>query len=655
MTPPRAHAPAFALALITASAVVQADPLVDVIDRAAARVTLDGVPREWSGALAALDTRAQVIDGIGAWQGPDDASLGFAVGRDNEGLWIAAEVRDDRVVRSRAHRPADDTVVLTVAFPRGRLWTAWEIGLQPGEPGTFPGAVRYRVPSSRAVPGAVIVEAPSRGGYTFEARIPWAAMPGLRENLASARIRVAYEDSDVEARPSTETVLANGPGDARRPQELPPTVTSAPAVAAAAVDLFARFRSEHHVDASVRPLLERQVNLAGDAAPERLAALPHHLVVWGPGIAGGASYAFLSFDGATVERAEVLTPPRARTALVGVTVRAPGAPLERSVYQVFRVGDDGGFQRVFAHEIGRRDGANEVRNTVAFTAGRLTITVGPSQGFTAQTWPAATEDGVDAPLTPWGGVRARSFVWDASAQSFGPAENVAMPMPAGVSAPSAPTQEPPREPVEPGADVAGVLRLFAEREHLAAGARPEFRVNADVAEDATREQLYVYGRTLVVVGTGFMGGRSYASISLPANPGDTVVGLRAADVTRDGKAEAVVTVRRSVTLQVQGQANTSLRDMAFVYSFDPAHRGRLFAVEVARRVGDEAVVNELVLPEGAQGDTITVQSRPARGWTQSTYPFHDAPPQGFEALLLPWEPTRRVSWRWNGTGFGRVP
>jgi hypothetical protein len=106
---------------------------------------------------------------------------------------------------------------------------------------------------------------------------------------------------------------------------------------------------------------------------------------------------------------------------------------------------------------------------------------------------------------------------------------------------------------------------------------------------------------------------------------------------------------------VQGAANTSQRDMVFAYSFEPSHRGRIFAAEVARRVGDMAVANAVALPTGPRGSEISIETRPARGCTQATWPFRDAAPQGYEALLLPWQEPSRVTWRWNGTAMARVP
>lgn len=211
------------------------------------------------------------------------------------------------------------------------------------------------------------------------------------------------------------------------------------------------------------------------------------------------------------------------------------------------------------------------------------------------------------------------------------------------------------DPTAPEPDVAAVLALFRQRERLAPDARPSHRATGDAAEDQTPEQFFVFGRTLVLVGPSYQQGRAYTSVTLPMNDGDEVLSLRTADITDDGKVEAVVTLRRAVTAQVQGLSLPSTQDMVFAYSFEGTHRGRVFAAEIARRVGNNALVHQLVLPRGRRGAEITLEVGHPVGWTRETWPFHDAPSQGIEALVLPWESARRVTWRWTGAGFVRTP
>ncbi|MDB4929635.1 MAG: hypothetical protein JWM10_2119, partial [Myxococcaceae bacterium] len=184
------------LATSLASAPASAQSAVEVFERGAARLTLDGLLREWSGfgQLRAVDDRASVTANPAAWTGADDASFGYALARDESGLWVAVEVRDDTLVRSAAHADVDDHLAVAFAVTSGGRTVAYEIDLYPGQPGAFAGAVRYRAGGRGLVAGAQLVEAPlaDRAGLTLEARIPWGAVPELRAHLDTLRARLAW-------------------------------------------------------------------------------------------------------------------------------------------------------------------------------------------------------------------------------------------------------------------------------------------------------------------------------------------------------------------------------------------------------------------------------------------------------------------------------
>jgi hypothetical protein len=642
--------------LSLASAPAAAQSAVEVFERGAARLTLDGLLREWSGfgQLRAADDRASVTAGLAAWRGPNDASFGYALARDEEGLWVAAEVRDDALVRSAAHADADDHLSVALAVTSGGRTVAYEIDLYPGEPGAFAGAVRFRTGGRGVVAGAQLVEAPltDRIGLTLEARIPWSALPELRAHLDTLRARLAWADNDG-ARGGAGTVVATGPGDGAHPDALPLAVGSAAPPAAS--DLLARFRAENGVTGA--PRLDRTADLAGDARPERVVVYPGFVVALGPGVAQGAAYAFIRLPARNSDdlldvsvhdltgdgKSEVVLRQRAGTE----------GGFSRELLTVYRVDEAGAFQQVFAHEVGRAMGANRLSDRVTYSPAGVRIEAGDPVGFTAATWPAATEAGVEAPLTPWSADRSRTYAWSPAARGFTVAQRepnaAAATLRPGSATPVAATVT--AAPL--AADLEGVLRLFRQREGVAEGAAPSHRASGDVAEDAFPEEVLVFGRTLVVVGQRFYGGRSYYSVALPLAEGDAVLDLRLADLTRDGKREAVVRVRRAVTVQVQGASVPSQREMILAYTVAGPRRGRIFGAEVARRVGDAAVVNEVTaLGDGA----VTLRSGRALGWTAATYPFHDVPPQGFFPLLLPWEPAQReVTYRWSGAGFERAP
>jgi len=651
---------ALLLALLAASSTASAQTAVEVFERGAARLSLDGLLREWSGfgQLRAVDDRGGVTAGLPAWRGSDDASFGYALARDADGLWIAAEVRDDVLVRSAAHPDGDDHLSVALAVTVGGRTVAYELALYPGEPGAFAGLVRLRGGARGAVAGAQLVDAalPDRMGVTLEARVPWSAVPELRAHPESLRARVAWHDVDAPRRASAETVIATGPGDGAHPDAMPLAVGAASPPAPSA--LLDRFRAERGVTGPAR--LDRAADLAGDARPERVVVFPGYVVALGPGMAQGVGYVFIQL------------PARNGDDLLDVTVRdltgdgksevalrqraGTEGGFTRELLTVYRLDEAGSFQQVFVHEVGRAMGANRLSDRVTWEPAGLRIEAGAPVGFTAATWPAATEAGVEAPLTPWSADRARVFAWSPSTRGFTVARSERNPTATTAAVATAAVNTPAGNPTAPAAlaaDLDGVLRLFRQREGVPEGAAPTHRASGDVAEDAFAEEVLVFGRTLVVLGQRFYGGRSYYSVALPLSEGDAVLDLRLADLTGDGKREVVLRVRRAVTTQLQGAAVPSQREMLLAYAVTGPRRGRVFGAEVARRVGDDAVVNE-VAAVGPGG--VTLRSGAARGWSAATYPFHDAPPQGFFPLLLPWDAApRQVTYRWTGAAFERAP
>jgi hypothetical protein len=626
---------------------------VEVVDRAGARLVVDGLLRDWGVELTALNAASDVRRGAPSWRGAADGSLRFALARDDEFLWVAAELTDDRLLRSAARRAGDDAVVLTFAVESGGATVVREIALYPGEPGRLASAARWSSGGRGEVAGATVVEAPAPGGVSLEARIPWRAMPEIAANLSTLRARVALRDGDGEA--GGETELATGGGSARAPTEIPLSVNARSAGRLAPpTDPVAAFRAERGLGAAPA-VLDRRADLAGDAQPERVVVLPGYVLAMGPGVNGGVGYLFVE-----------LASPRAQD-LVDVALRdvtgegkadivlrqrvAVGA-VTRELVTVYAVDAVGALQRVFAQEVARAEGAARMSDALSWSpGGRVRVAFERNEGWTRERWSVGNEAGVGAALAPWSEDRARVYAWSPTTRSFAlerSEPNAAAPAAASV-APVAPA------PAEPAADISGVVALFLQREGLPADARPSHRATGDLVEDPTPEQVLVFDRTVVVVGPRFLGGRSYYAMTLPMNPGDAVLTLNVADITGDGRGEAVVRVRRNVTTQVRGAQIPSQREMLFAYSVDPARRGRVFAAEVARRVEGDSVVNEVRLPR-AGGTDVVIEAGVAQGWTEENYPFHDGAQSQFFPLLLPWDASaRRVTYRWNGTGFSRAP
>jgi hypothetical protein len=207
----------------------------------------------------------------------------------------------------------------------------------------------------------------------------------------------------------------------------------------------------------------------------------------------------------------------------------------------------------------------------------------------------------------------------------------------------------------PPADTAGVLRIFRQQHGVAEGTRPRVSLQANVAGDASLEVVEVYGHTLVAAGPRFQNGRSYYSVELPTDSDEGFLGMDLRDVTGDGRAEAIVRVRRAGQAQVRGQVLSAVKEYLMAYSMDDAHRGRVFAAEVARRVGNDALANVVQPIAQGRNDVVVIGAGTATGgWSAQSYPFHDVPTPGIAPILLPWGPVSRVVYRWNGSELAPV-
>ena len=126
-------------------------------------VKLDGVLNEWPALTKAMVTA----------KGATKAGLKISLQYDDAKLYIGADVTDP------SFQPGKDHVELVFAVPSpGGTYTTYDLGFYAGKPGETSGNVRYGTRGS--VGGAKIVEAPEANGYSFEAAVPWSAVPELK-------------------------------------------------------------------------------------------------------------------------------------------------------------------------------------------------------------------------------------------------------------------------------------------------------------------------------------------------------------------------------------------------------------------------------------------------------------------------------------------
>jgi hypothetical protein len=166
---------------------------------------------------------------------------------------------------------------------------------------------------------------------------------------------------------------------------------------------------------------------------------------------------------------------------------------------------------------------------------------------------------------------------------------------------------------------------------------PRADLFADVAGDAMKERVTVWGNFLTICGPGYRGGKEYFFRDL----GGEMVRLDARDVTGRGKDDLLL--RRRVL--VGGASREWFEVLSVLHGDEPA---TTFGHEIAvsrdgRRVADAIHVDR---------KEIDVSVEPASGWDVSSY--REPPVDGVDPILLPWGPTRSESFRFDGARFAKV-
>src|SRR5579884_1903206 len=295
-------------------------------------VKVDGVLDEWPApAKAALVVAGATTD-----------TMTIALQYDQSTLYIGANVTDPSFASGRDH------VSLVLAVPEpGGAYTTYDVGLYAGKPGESEGSVRYG--QRAAVPGARIVEAPTAGGYSFEATVPWSALPAARSTRVGIHGVARYVDGDG--------VVATGPGDARHPRAMP-WVPSEPELSMIEQLLAPKGLTRRAPDA------EAVADLTGDGVRERVAVWERYLTICGTSFLGGTGFFFRELGGELV-RLELrdLTGHGRRDVIVRRRASAGAGSREYlEVLSALSANDQP--KLTFAHEIAVRESDKHVEDAV---------------------------------------------------------------------------------------------------------------------------------------------------------------------------------------------------------------------------------------------------------------------------------------------------
>src|SRR5688572_28646353 len=174
---PLVRLPSLLVALAALPAVVLAAD-VPCAPAEAGTIVLDGLSDDWR--------EAPALQG-------SDPGVSLRCNTEGKTLYLAIEVADERVVRTKQAKSGEDHVTLTLGKQRYTL---------------FPAAGGEK---ARSVPGARLASSSNDRGFVIELAFPYAKFPGLGRGLERLPVTLRFDDCDAAATLKTErTVTLSG-------------------------------------------------------------------------------------------------------------------------------------------------------------------------------------------------------------------------------------------------------------------------------------------------------------------------------------------------------------------------------------------------------------------------------------------------------------
>lgn len=594
-------------------------------------VKMDGMLLEWP-----APAKATVVSGS------TTSGLKISLQYDESKLYVGGDISDKQFVAGKDH------VELVLAVPSpGGSYAVTELDFYPGKPGETEGSVR--IGRAGRAGGAKLVEAPEDGGVSFEAIVPWSALPEARVTRVGIHGVATYVDGGG--------TVATGPGDASKPRDMA-WVPSEPELAMIEQLLAPKGYTKRAPDA------ELVADLDGDGHRERVAVWASALTITGTSYLGGTGYFYRDLQGELV-KLEARGVAGRRGADVVVRRKQSVGDAEREYIEVLSaLSSTAEPVLTFAHEIEIRQSDKRIDNSVHLGRGTIDVAVEPSTTWDALSYKEPIATDVEPILFPWGGVRSQSYKFDGSkftkAKEATQRDRTPTTVPNGAvassaaDAPAPRPAEPPTPKVAQGGDMSKQLLDLYRKDRGTSGA-PRIDLKVNVGGDGTPERVVLVDRDIVVFGPGFKGGTAYAYLTLQqfADASD-ISDMSARDVTGDGAADLVV---RGTRKQKSDQG-TVREEMIFVYQVQQDSIVRIFGIETARELGDKRIQGLVQFVPAPGSKTFDILAAPGRatGWSEKTYPWSQDPPGGsssggVEPLLLPWGGVPSVRYTWSGSGF----
>lgn len=605
------------------------------------KISIDGLLREWPKGFDKLMKKGQ-LSGSTAIIGYDDTHL-----------YLAADILDSKIVRTKQGSQSEDHLSLEIYFPSetgaGRTH---RVDVYPGIAGKLGALVKV---DGKEIANAQAIEAPSDKGFTLESKIPWSSIPSASHIRVGMRGKLTYYDASAPGRIQSTVTAGSGSGKNMTP------LTTEPETGLAQALLEPK-------ELGFLPDREVYGDLTGKGGPEKVALYGHFLSITGPGYMGGKQFYFNELDVASasqITRLSLLDFNGDGKKEIIIQKRLGAKEEYREIIQVLQVGKDGAPVSVFMHEVAIVNGRGLIQNDVKIkgsgSSARIVVSQGKANGFEPGSFQEPTfGEGVPSALLPWESVKSREYGWKGQGLAATNETNWT-PKVEGSSARSTSSSTAVAQAVAPPAPRAPtseerldrVYGLYKQERGVKRGGKASFDFVTDVVEDEQMERVVVHDRDLVVFGKGFKKGLSYTYLTIGVSEAKDVLSVTTRDLLGDGKAEIIV---HGV---LNAQASESLggeivsRQGLFVYKVVGEKLVRIFAAETGRSLKGKRVLSSVAFLPRNGGYDIELRPLRALGWTQKDYPFPEdrTPAGGLEPLLLPWGSVGPRRYSYSGSSY----
>jgi hypothetical protein len=327
------------------------------------------------------------VSGIDSGGRDRDRSFTTRCNYDEKTLYLAIDVRDNYLVRSKEGRPVEDHV--EVAFADGAKVEKLVIYPADGE-AKAPHKVSWS--SGRKLRGVEVAESKQPNGWSVELRIALASVPGWGPGTQLLKMAVGFVDVDSKSHPKVEGTVESAP--LTNPKMLGTTEF---AEGKQALDAFLRDRKLRSSDV----LFDRPARIGPTGSMRVVVAGPYVATI-------GDEYSYLSLpvkdpkkDVRDIRLVDLSGDGR-EALVLRYTERGGGG--QRDVLAAFRMTGDG-LRRTFGCEVSKAMGANRLETKVGFVkkgrATEIVIEPQPAVGWTEANYREAAADDVVPIPTPW--------------------------------------------------------------------------------------------------------------------------------------------------------------------------------------------------------------------------------------------------------------